>query len=410
MSAILAAIDHKVGTKFFDPSWKGVNWNEILEARRNRILQSRDRSEFEAQVNEVLRQLQVSHVGLYHESVRRATSKMALSATFFQYREGKEQYWMFQDVHEGGPAQAAGLEPGDILLSVDERDVSTSEAPMFPMGATVSLRVRKRNRQEQSVRIRVPDPKSKKQPVILPKLVSAKRLEGGIGWLKVSMFPGIVGIEVAQMISQAVDDLDCDRLIIDLRGNTGGGMGCLRLMSLLTPGKLPVGYSVTRKRASVGVDPDRLMRFDHIPTKKVGLVPLLARFAFGDKSIAVFTEGLPKQRFAGRIVLLVNEHTASASEMVTAFAAEHQLATIVGTKTAGRVVGAQSFKVGEGYRVMLPVVTYKTWNGTILEGNGIEPTVSSPFVPFAEVDQPLQSAIEVLQADVCSSSRNTTAY
>jgi carboxyl-terminal processing protease len=47
--------------------------------------------------------------------------------------------------------------------------------------------------------------------------------------------------------------------------------------------------------------------------------------------------------------------------MIAAFAAENRLATIVGEKTPGRVVGANSFKVGHGYRVALPVVEYRTW-------------------------------------------------
>src|SRR5207245_2911031 len=89
--------------------------------------------------------------------------------------------------------------------------------------------------------------------------------------------------------------------------------------------------------------------FDRIPPTKLGLLPLIAKFALGDKSIAVKTEALGPQRFHGRVVVLVNEHSASASEMIAAFAAENKLATIVGEKTAGRVVGANSFKVGYGY-------------------------------------------------------------
>lgn len=40
----------------------------------------------------------------------------------------------------------------------------------------------------------------------------------------------------------------CDRLIVDLRGNAGGGLAFLRVMSYLTPDRVPVGYSVTRAR------------------------------------------------------------------------------------------------------------------------------------------------------------------
>jgi carboxyl-terminal processing protease len=63
--------------------------------------------------------------------------------------------------------------------------------------------------------------------------VTVRRIAGGVGYLKVSMFPGIVGIEIANEISAAIAELDCEKLVVDLRGNAGGGMGCLRLMSLL---------------------------------------------------------------------------------------------------------------------------------------------------------------------------------
>jgi C-terminal processing protease CtpA/Prc len=64
---------------------------------------------------------------------------------------------------------------------------------------------------------------------------------------------------------------------------------------------------------------------------------IAARYAFVEKSILVVTEGLGQRRFHGRMVLLLNEHTASAGEMVAAFAEENHLATIVGTKTPGPV-------------------------------------------------------------------------
>ena len=59
-------------------------------------------------------------------------------------------------------------------------------------------------------------------------------------------------------MSGAVAELACDRLIVDLRGNTGGGIGGLRLMSLMGPDRRGVGYSwgVTQpKRPNEGTTP-----------------------------------------------------------------------------------------------------------------------------------------------------------
>jgi hypothetical protein len=122
---------------------------------------------------------------------------------------------------------------------------------------------------------------------------------------------------------------------------------------------------------------------DRIPSSKLGVVPLILRFVTAGRSVAVYTESLGSRRHHGKVALLVNEHSASAAEMVAAFASEYGLATLVGSKTAGRLVAASAFKVGFGYRVALPVGAYYTWNGTNLEGRGVEPQINEPILPNA---------------------------
>jgi carboxyl-terminal processing protease len=230
----------------------------------------------------------------------------------------------------------------------------------------------------RTVNVQLPMPKSQKHPVTAPQAVTTERLTDEIGLLRVAMFPGAIGIDVAKDIDRGVAALDgCNRLIVDLRGNTGGGIGGLRLMSYLTPGKLEVGYSLTRKRRDRGYRREELTRFGRIPSHKTTLLWLAARYAFVEKSILVVTEGLGERRFHGRIVLLVNEHTASAGEMVSAFAEENNLATIVGTKTPGRLLSGSAYKVGHGYILGLPVAAYLTWQGRMIENNGIVPKFSS---------------------------------
>src|SRR5579883_2934094 len=160
---------------------------------------------------------------------------------------------------------------------------------------------------------------------------------------------------------------------VPLCGSEFGGAGGLRLMSYMTPGKIPVGYSITQKRAAKGFKKEKLPRFGKIPSRKIGLSPLLLRHAFSDRSIVMVTEGLGPQPFHGRIVLLVNQHTASAAETITGFAKENKLATIVGTKTPGQVLGGTGLKMGHGFVLRIPVVTFYTWSGNTLEGKGVEP-------------------------------------
>jgi carboxyl-terminal processing protease len=234
--------------------------------------------------------------------------------------------------------------------------------------------------------------------VIVPKAVLCSQLPDGIGWLKVTMFPGAVGIDLAQMFDTAIAHLkDSTSLIVDLRGNTGGGIGGLRLMSYLTPGKREVGYSLTRARREEGYAREKLSRFGRIPSHKATLLWLALRYGFIDKSILLVTEGLGPQRFHRRVVILVNEHTASAGEMVAAFAEENGLATIVGTKTAGRLLSGSTFRAGEGYILGLPVAAYLTWQGKFIEGKGVSPSVCvdlSPDQLIAGEDAQMQRALE----------------
>src|SRR6202011_1561177 len=131
---------------------------------------------------------------------------------------------------------------------------------------------------------------------------------------------------------------------------------------------------------------------------KATLLWLAARYVLVEKSILVVTEGLGQRRFHGRVVLLVNEHTASAGEMVSAFAEENNLATIVGTKTPGRLLSGTAYKVGHGYILGLPVAAYLTWQGRILENNGIIPKFSIELSQDAlreGRDSQLEKAIDV---------------
>jgi len=391
-----------VTRKHFDPGMNGANWEELSKARKDQILRSSTDEEFEKQIQDFLNELKTSHTGFRHSKSRNIPGRHAISATFMRCNfDGKER-WMFQDVHEGGPAHVVGLRPGDILLQVRNRELRPPEPPIFPVGDDSQYAVQKPDGKRVVGILNVPSPRSKNHPVIVPKAVLCSQLPDGIGWLKVTMFPGAVGIDLAKMLDAAFAHLeDSTRLIVDLRGNTGGGIGGLRLMSYLTPGKKEVGYSLTRARKEKGYSREELPRFGRIPSHKATLFWLALRYGFIDKSILVVTEGLGPQRFHGRVVILVNEHTASAGEMVSAFAEENQLATIVGSKTAGRLLSGTTFRAGEGYIVGLPVAAYLTWQGRVIEGKGVSPSIPielSPEQLLSGEDTQMQKALELAKS------------
>jgi C-terminal processing protease CtpA/Prc len=393
---VFANVVSTVARRLYDPALNGVDWSAAAAKHRGPIIGAGTREEFESAVNNLIRELRVSHAGFFSEKRPLAAAKIAIGATF---HDGGSR-WIFQDVHPGGPAHAAGVQPGDTLLAVAGKDAAPPEMPVFALGEAVAVDIERRNGSRERVQIHVPVSKKRDRPLVEIQPASWTKLPDGTGYLKVAIFPGMVGIDLARDIDRAIRELSSDRLIIDLRGNSGGGMGCLRVMSYLTADRVPVGYSVTRKDMDrPQFDKTRLPVFDRIPDRKTGLISLMFRFALHGRSVAVYTEQKGSQRFHGRIALLVNEHSASSSEMITAFGAENGVATVVGSKTAGRLLGGNSFKVGYGYRIALPVVAYRTWRDTRLEGKGVEPDIEAPFTPDAlrdGLDTQLKAAVEVL--------------
>jgi carboxyl-terminal processing protease len=375
LDKVLAALDKR----FYKPEKLNEEWRAAVERHRPLIEAADTEDAFEQSMSDLLAELHTSHLGFFHGSARRASSRAALSATYLADETPFGKRWIFQDVHMGGAASNAGIKPGDILLSVDGGVITPPEHPVFAMGKQTALEIVGRDDKRLTVAVNVPQPKGKKLHFVEPTLVEARHLENGLGYLKIAMFPGMVGVEVANEISRAVEQLGkLDSLIIDLRGNTGGGIGALRVMSLLTPGKIPVGFALDKERVTPNLDSEkqRFRRFNSIPTSKKALWPLALKFAtamLAKKPIVLETEGLGPKEFQGRVILLVDRHTASAAEMIVAFARENNLAQIVGEKTAGKLLSATSVKVGFGFRLALPTGSYYTWNGTVLEGTPIEP-------------------------------------
>ena len=374
---LLNKIDNLVETKFYDPNFKGHDWRAIVEANRQAVLSSGEPPIFEAAVNRMLRELGSSGLGLISAATK-ITSKNSISATFRAVDTEYGNRWVFQDVHAGGPAAAAGVVPGDVLISAGGREQEPPGKPLFSMGQTHEV-VLARNGGHTTVTILAPDPKHKENPCAVPDSFGVE-VNDDIAVVKVPLFPGKLGIDFARDLSREFDSRvdGSDRIVLDLRGNPGGGVGCLRLMSLLTPDKKAVGFSVDRPTASRGYDKSRLPRFDRIPKSRVEVPWLAIRFA-SKKSVVLVTEGLGRRAFQGRVAVLVNEHTTCASEMVALFAREETGAKIVGMATPGRLVTHTGFKLKHGFTLALPIAGYLSWQGTRLDGTGITPDITADW-------------------------------
>lgn len=120
-----------------------------------------------------------------------------------------------------------------------------------------------------------------------------------------------------------------------------------------------------------------------------------------DRSMVLVTEGLGPQPFHGRIVLLINEHTRSAAEMVASFANQNHFAMLVGTRTAGEALGGANFRLAGGYVLRMPVAGWYTWQGDCIEGKGVEPDVvveNSAETLSAGVDTQLEKALQIVES------------
>lgn len=381
-----------------------TDWIIELDSRTPELLNATE-IEFETAMQEILRGLKSSHTGFYHEKPNRLFPQHTINATLWA-PEGDNHAWYFLDVFPEGPADRAGIKTGHKLHQVDGIAHVPPDMPPFKTGHTHTLVVSEPDdRNIRELTLQLPKRKATKElpPLLPPKSMMHSVIAPGISLLRITWFPGSMGLKFAQHLDGAVADLKrqgCDRLIVDLRGNIGGGLGFARLASYLCPDRIPIGYSLTPKRLRKGFRTEDLERVVY-PDSRLGFAAALTRFAVRDKSIFLMTQGLGDQPFHGRVVILVNQWTNSSAEMLVSFAAENRLATLIGTKTAGNVLGAVNFKVGGGYFLRLPVFGWYTVQGDCVEGKGVSPDVAVQVDPHelnSGTDQQLLAALEFLNS------------
>ncbi|MFL6449062.1 MAG: S41 family peptidase [Bryobacteraceae bacterium] len=389
---IIAASADIFRRRFYSPTLDGLNLNAILSERMSDLLIT---DSFATDLEDVFARSGARPIEIFREPDRKVSLSRFLKATLF---ETPEREYVFRDVLIGGRARRAGVETGDRLTTVNGV-APPSEDTRVNAHDVIEIGVEKKSGISRALVF--PAPSSQKTEP--EQNVEFQKISEDIGHVRIASWPGILGIEVARQTDAAVRALNCKRLIVDLRGNFGSvGAGNLRLMSYFTAERIPVGYSLTRRRAEEGYQREALPRFERIPRWKIQGLPILWRFRKLDKSIVVVTEGLGPQAFHGNIVLLVNRHTISGAEIVVQFAKEHGLALIVGERTAGKSLSFGTFQLPHEYRFTLPIGDYVTWSGIRFEHRGIEPDVPTHFAPSGQdnIDGELAAGIQILQSGV----------
>lgn len=244
----------------------------------------------------------------------------------------------------GGPAEAAGVRPGDHVVAVDGQSTegwTTEEATQAlrgTPGSPVTLTVR---RGEDTLDIRV-----QRDTVHVSAVDAATLLEPGIGYIALDAFTA----RAAEQLSVAIDSLlsaGANAIVLDLRSNTGGLLSqAIAVANLFLPkGVLIAEIRERNERVSVRHEATQSPRYPELP-------------------LAVVVDGA----------------TASAAEIVAGALRDHGRARIVGTRTFGKASVQALFPLPRGYVLRLTTARWHTPAGQLIDrtrgdSGGIAPDV-----------------------------------
>jgi carboxyl-terminal processing protease len=283
---------------YYAPDFHGKHWDQIVTSHRRAILDAPTTEVFEQEMAAMLADLD-SSMGLLGPNSK-ITPRNAINASFHSVDvPGEGERWVFQDVAPGGVAQRCGVAPGDVLLAINRALIAPPDRPAFEMGKATQIEVFRGNeRKQMALDLKTPAPRYKDNPYAESTSITGTLTSDNIAIVKVSLFPGKIEIDFANTLSNLFRNRlsGAERVLIDLRGNPGGGIGNLRLMSLFTPHRQPVGYSLDRITAEKGTPKERLPRLGNVPSQKWERIPLAIKFG-SKKSVVLETEGLGAQPF-----------------------------------------------------------------------------------------------------------------
>ena len=214
---------------------------------------------------------------------------------------------------EGSPAALAGLQAGDIIIAIDDlsaQGMTTADVAdkiRGPKGTTVKITVlRKKEGAEIPEKL---DFTVKRDKVPIESIKEARLLDNGIGYIRISDFKESTSRDLRKRLTEFLDK-GMKGFVLDLRWNPGGLLNASKDVSELF---LPKGSLVTYTKGRQRPDGRANMEDMKLYTESNPVLP----------------PGLP-------VVLLVNESTASSSEIVTGALQYYQRALIVGEKTFGK--------------------------------------------------------------------------
>lgn len=259
------------------------------------------------------------------------------------------------EVTAGGPAEAAGLQPGELITAVDgfslagEARYEGADKIQGEEGTTVSLEIRGTDGQTRTVEL--------KRTKLETDPVSAEMLENNVGNIRLSNFYDRSADRLKEEVTRLQEE-GATALVFDMRNNGGGYLSQLTdMLDFLLP-EGPI--FITRDQAG---------------NEKV---------TQSDASCV----DLP-------MAVLVNADTYSAAEFFAAELQEWGVAVIVGEPTSGKGYSQQTFELPNGSAVAISTGAYFTGSGTSLIGTGL--TLDKEVYLTDQGDAQLEAALELLE-------------
>lgn len=250
---------------------------------------------------------------------------------------------------EGTPADAAGLQAKDLIVKIN----GEATRVMAPMEAIKKLRGKKGSEVEVSI-YREGWQELKNFTIIrdiIPlQSIKGSFLEPGFAYIRITNFQGQTTKDLKKELADLQQKEMIKGLILDLRNNPGGLLDQAISVSDIF---LEDGLVVYTK----GRQPEQNMTFQAHANNGKNLYPL---------------------------VVLVNEGSASASEIVAGAIQDHKRGVIVGTQTFGKGSVQTILPMPDGAGLRLTTARYYTPNGRSIQATGIIPDVEVPYVPYVE--------------------------
>lgn len=260
---------------------------------------------------------------------------------------------------EDTPAFKAGLQSGDLIIKLDDKSVkgmTLNDAVKLMRGkpgSTINVQILRKGK-DTPFDVKITRAQIKSQSV------KAKLIQEDYGYLRVTQFQERTGEDVAKSISKlfAENKKPLNGIILDMRNNPGG---LLNAAVAVSAAFIPEGELVvyTEGRAK-----DSKMHLTAIPENFI-------RDPKGNNYISK----LPPEIKKTPMVVLVNNGSASASEIVAGALQDHKRALIVGTKSFGKGSVQSILPMNNGTAIKLTTARYFTPKGRSIQAKGIDPDI-----------------------------------